>query len=44
MRSKKPPEPRHALAATQEDHGVLVRIFFFRELLWPAVISLLTAA
>lgn len=35
MRSKKPPEPRHALAATQEEEGVLVRIFFFRELVWP---------
>lgn len=35
MRSEKPPESRHGLAVVQEEDAVLVKIFFFRELVWP---------
>jgi hypothetical protein len=35
MRTAKPPEPKHALAVTQEQDGALVKIWFFRELVWP---------
>lgn len=35
MRAEAPPEPRHALGVVQEDDGVLVNVWFFRELVWP---------
>jgi hypothetical protein len=34
MRTKAPPEPKHALAVEQEHDGVLVKVWLFKELHW----------
>lgn len=35
MRTEAPPEPKHALGVVQEDDAVLVKVWFFRQYLWP---------